>query len=160
MSTDEIEFKEGIKEINAGDYDNFKDCKKAYIPKSVIKICDNAFKDYTNLEEVYIPNTVKTIGKYAFSGCTQLKNVKLSEGLDKIGSYAFDKTAIEIITIPATIRNINEKAFGYADCKIGKIIMKGYAPKDINKVIDTLRGVFPALEKGNVYCRIRNTSAI
>ena len=88
-----------------------------------------AFSDCINLEAIEIPNNVKTIEAAAFKHCTSLKKVTFAKGsrLTTIGGkYGFDQyqkdrdygafsecSNLEVITIPASVQNINESAFSY-----------------------------------------------
>lgn len=50
-----------------------KDITTATIPDGVTKICENAFKDCTELTNITIPNSVTEIGFFTFSGCENLE---------------------------------------------------------------------------------------
>ena len=47
----------------------------------------------------------------AFYKCSNLSKVTLNEGLEKIGDFAFNSTKITSITIPSSVKEINESAF-------------------------------------------------
>ncbi|MBQ3502839.1 MAG: leucine-rich repeat domain-containing protein, partial [Clostridia bacterium] len=49
----------------------------AYISNEVIKIGDNAFKNYTALTNVEVPQSVVSISGGAFSGCSSLESITL-----------------------------------------------------------------------------------
>ena len=62
-----------------------------------------------------LPSTLTEIGKSAFTVCPSLKGIVLYEGLKKIGAQAFQGAPLERITIPSTIEQIDDFAFG--QCK-------------------------------------------
>ena len=51
----------------------------------------------------------------AFKGCKNLKSVIIGDSVTKIGKNAFSGTAIEYITIGASVKSVDDEAF--ADCK-------------------------------------------
>ena len=67
--------------------------------------------------------SIKEVGAEAFYYCQSLKRVELNEGLEKLGAAeylyeelyegeVFEKTAIENIRIPSTLRRIEQNTFG------------------------------------------------
>ena len=54
---------------------------------------------------------VREIGVYAFQECYDVTSITLPEGLNIIHPFAFSKTAIETITIPASVSEIHSHAF-------------------------------------------------
>ena len=98
----------------------FKDGKftTVYIPGTVTKIGNNAFKDCKNLRGVDIAedstSSLKSIGEYAFSGCDQMYDCDLSESLsiETIGKYAFENcAAITLMYLPDSLKRIEEGTF-------------------------------------------------
>ncbi|MGC7169753.1 leucine-rich repeat protein [Metamycoplasma hominis] len=63
-----------------------------------------------NATKVVIPTWIKKIGDVAFNRCENIKEVILNEGLEKIGDGAFWNTHIESITIPSSVKEIEECA--------------------------------------------------
>lgn len=61
--------------------------------RTVTKICEKAFLNFTDITAVVIPESVKTIEDYAFSGCTNLSYIKILSDEADIGYQAFYKTA-------------------------------------------------------------------
>ncbi|KAL7718456.1 hypothetical protein QTN25_004376 [Entamoeba marina] len=49
-----------------------KDITSIIIPTNVTYLCNECFKDYTNLQSITIPTTVKYIGKHLIDGCISL----------------------------------------------------------------------------------------
>jgi hypothetical protein len=56
---------------------------------------------------------VKEIGECAFLGCTELRKIEFGakSGLLKISRFAFTFTAIETITIPAPVKELESGVF-------------------------------------------------
>lgn len=81
------------------------------IPDTVITIEEKAFVDCVRLAKVDIPDTVTVIDSRAFDSCVSLKSVELSNSLKELRNRAFANTAIESITIPASLEKSNEEAF-------------------------------------------------
>ncbi|MBO5067072.1 MAG: leucine-rich repeat domain-containing protein, partial [Clostridia bacterium] len=85
----------------------------AYISNEVIKIGDNAFKNYTALTNVEVPQSVVSISGGAFSGCSSLESITLpfvggstnaSNGYDQVFGYIFGyKTSSSSLTISGAI---------------------------------------------------------
>lgn len=90
------------------------------IPASVQTIGANAFATAKNLTSVKIPASVKTIEDSAFYDCAKLKNVELSEGLQTIEAFAFYYTAVESISIPASVTKIGAFALLSMETTIGE----------------------------------------
>ncbi|MDF2543419.1 MAG: hypothetical protein K0S47_3137 [Herbinix sp.] len=59
------------------------------IPKGVINIGKDSFRNCTNIKSVIIPEGVTRIDKGAFYGCTSLSDIELPEGLYYIDTDAF-----------------------------------------------------------------------
>ncbi|MCR5342537.1 MAG: leucine-rich repeat protein [Butyrivibrio sp.] len=60
---------------------------------TVVKIRNEAFKNYKKLKKLVIPETVKEIGKKCCKNCKKLKSVKIyANNLSKVGSGAFKNT--------------------------------------------------------------------
>lgn len=80
-------------------------------PNSIEYLGNRAFAECEGLLSASISN-VKQIGKYAFSSCHSLENVAISQELTVLGEEAFFGTAIESISLPNTIKALNENTFG------------------------------------------------
>ena len=87
-------------------------CKKIILPKTLVKIGENAFLGSVFLEEIDIPDSVTEIGRFAFIGCAELTNISLSENIAKIEDGTFACCPfIEEITIPKNVKSIGIGAF-------------------------------------------------
>ena len=81
----------------------------------VCKIGNGAFSENLNIKSVYIPNTVTYIGWYAFENCSYLSKVTFPSKLKYIGYWSFSNTALQSITIPNGVTDLDESAFVF--CK-------------------------------------------
>lgn len=84
------------------------------IDEGITNIPAWAFAMYEKLMSIHLPSTLKTIGWAALEE-TALWNVCLPEGLEKIESYAFMMTPFSTVSIPSTVKEIGERAFGYCE---------------------------------------------
>lgn len=57
-------------------YSYQKNVEKVNLPKSLVEIGNNAFRNYTNLLEIEIPENVKSIGSYSFYNTSKLNKIK------------------------------------------------------------------------------------
>jgi hypothetical protein len=74
----------------------------------IIEKNDNLQKGTT----LIIDDSVTTIGAYAFEGCKSIANIEISNSVTSIGLGAFLGTSIREITIPSTVEQIGNGAFG------------------------------------------------
>ena len=91
-------------------------------PEGLEKIDLNAFEE-TELENIEFPASLRTIAQGAFNGCKSLKTVKFNEGLEVLGTDeypedkskrwfgVFEKSALEKVEFPSTLRRIEYNAF-------------------------------------------------
>ena len=84
-----------------------------------------AFDGNTTLKSVTV-NVSSTfrIEDYAFRNCTSLTSVKLLDGVSYIGYDAFKNTAITSISLPSTLTQIEDNAFG--GCGAIDVYVKDY----------------------------------
>jgi len=73
----------------------------------------NSFSFYP--ETVTIPNTVTTIGAYAFYGCFNIEYIIIPNRVTSIGSKAFYGCDISEITLPVSLKIIDDDAFYLCD---------------------------------------------
>lgn len=66
---------------------------------------------YSDIESVFIGENVKTIPIYAFFLCNDIKYVTLSSGLENIMLGAFQRSKVENVVIPHTVKTIGMGAF-------------------------------------------------
>jgi hypothetical protein len=87
------------------------DLQSINFPEGLREIGARAFEYCGKLEKVELPDGIKFIGCNAFADCWNLKSLRLPADLEVVGSCAFNGTAIEIIELPATLRQIGGYAF-------------------------------------------------
>jgi len=125
--------------------------KSVYIPDSVTRIAEYAFRDCKQLESVRLPEGLTEIEGYVFWNCIQLKSVTLPErlteikdsafnlcesltkinlpsGLKTIGKEAFAGTSLQEVILPDGLQAIGERAF--AETKITSI----YIPDNVTEI--------------------------
>ncbi len=83
------------------------------IPAGVTCIGEDAFADCLQLTEVIIGSGVTRIENRAFSGCSALTSLTLGDHVEYIGQHAFEDGAFTTLTIPASVKEIGEYAFGW-----------------------------------------------
>ena len=86
------------------------------IPEGTVEFSNSIFAGNTEIETVYIPASVKKIPDSAFKGCSNLKNVIFAENsnLERIGGDAFRNcTSLQTITLPSSLQYLGEYAFDH-----------------------------------------------
>ena len=103
-SLESIEFPDNVKELGA--YICYQDSKltKVTFGSGLTAIPSNAFEQCTDLKEVTIHANISSVGNFAFKDCSRLGKVTFNEGLTSLGSYSFERTAVNDITLPASLR--------------------------------------------------------
>ena len=82
------------------------------VPKGVISIAEEAFRDCEDLKSITLPEGVKSVGMWAFEDCKNLTSVTLSKGLITIGWGAFKNCEnIQSIVLPEGLATLEEEAF-------------------------------------------------
>ena len=108
----------------------FKDCtnlKSITIPDSVTSIGNYAFRNCESLTSVTIPDSVTSIGEHAFSDCISLTNIIIGDSVTSIGTYAFkDCTGLTSVTIGDSVTSIGSQAF-YSCSSLTSVYYKGDA---------------------------------
>ena len=82
--------------------------KRIVIPKGVEEIQRSAFEHCRNLKEVVFVagSALKNIGNWVFCNCTNLKNILFPDGLETIGRGCFERSGLEEVTLPASVKNV------------------------------------------------------
>lgn len=91
------------------------------INDGISEIGDRAFAGFSNAVDVTLPTSLKTIGVLAFDGVgSDITNgiynwriVRLPEGLETIEKRAFQKTGLKTLTLPSTVKKIEEGIVEY-----------------------------------------------
>lgn len=122
-----LKIPESVENIGASAFNGMKSLISVTLPNSITSIPETAFAYCTALEEITIPDSVTTIYGGAFYSCTALKTVNfgtnsqletIKNGYNTYSTNyvgAFEKTAIESITFPSTLKTIGTYAF--SSCK-------------------------------------------
>ena len=102
-----------VKKIGNYAFQGCSNLEKIHMPKTLESLGNNAFQECTSLKAIKLYN-IKKIGSSTFSGCTSLNSIVLPNSLEKIGLFAFyECSALEEITLPSNITNIDYCAFAY-----------------------------------------------
>lgn len=96
--------------------------KKVVISGSVTSIGAFAFYDYTNLKEAVLCDSISIIGKDSFSD-TALTAVKLPASLREIQDRAFYRCNLSRITIPSKVTAIGINAF-YCNKQLSEVVVE------------------------------------
>lgn len=107
----DVTIPDGVTSILDGAFRRCKNLTKIIIPDSVANIGKQAFQECEELKCVTLSASLKSIGSHAFHGCKKLKNIILPNAITDIGEFAFYDTAIDKITIPASVKSIGGKTF-------------------------------------------------
>ena len=108
------------------------------VKEGITEIGERAFAGFSYASTVTLPSTLKTIGTLAFDGfgsnvtdgIYNLRAVTLPEGLETIGKRAFQKTGLNTLTIPSTVKKIEERIF--EECPYIKTVTFKGKPDAIN----------------------------
>ena len=110
----------------------FGGCRKLTtinLPNSLKFIASFLFLGCSELTTVNIPDNVKTIEVDSFSLCPKLTNITIPNGVTNIETFAFRGCGFTEVTIPRTVKEIGENAFGYEyygnNVKIENFVIKG-----------------------------------
>jgi hypothetical protein len=107
---------EGVTEIG---YEAFSACSSlasVKLPQSLIRLGGGAFS-YSGITSVTLPSKLTSIEEKTFAYCNKLTSVVIPEGVTRIAGNAarygaFEScSALTSVTLPSTIKNINDKAF-------------------------------------------------
>lgn len=89
----------------------FEGCalKSIDLPSTLTTLGERAFKSCKGLTNVTLPDLCTTVGKEAFCGCTSLTAIDLGSGVTSIGDHALRETAISILVLPESVRELGKK---------------------------------------------------
>lgn len=134
--------------------------KSVTIPKTVMDISSNAFKNCSNIKSISIPTAVKNIGSYAFYN-TGLTKVTLPKNIKSIGNYAFgayeteSKPAYNSSFVISSSKNSVGQAYAESNgLKFNKLMLiQAIAHRGdyIDAIPDTLQALDQAKAKGYKY---------
>lgn len=98
--------------VSIGDYAFLNsDVGIIYLPDTIKRIGNSAFKDCNSLYDILLSNNLAEIGEHAFDGCNNLTSVELPKSLNTLGSYAFANSGIEEIEILSNVLEISPDCF-------------------------------------------------
>lgn len=131
-----IDIPEGVTDVKEQAFNGCYMLKKAKLPSTVTKIDSMAFIRNASLESINLPDGLASIGDYAFSHTGCLKSVEFPKTLETIGEYAFMYSALESVSIPASVTKIGNGVFAWCtelasadiksnNAKIGKYAFRG-----------------------------------
>ena len=72
----------------------------------------------SDITAVVIESGVTHVGSYTMENAGNLTSVTIEEGVQTIGSKAFRNCGLETVTVPASVTELGNKAFGDNDCDI------------------------------------------
>ena len=131
----EVHFATGcqLEELSGNLFQNAKNLTKVVFDgtNKLTKISSDVFLNCSKLETFRVPKTVTTIASGAFKGTQGLKTVEFEEisVLERIGTGAFADCGITHITLPESIKLIQELAFDHCT-NLTEITL----PKNLEKV--------------------------
>lgn len=108
-----IDIPETVETLGMSAFDSCSSLMSVVIPDNITEISEQAFVDCTNLADVKIGKNVEIIGATAFQGCNKLVKITLPVGVKKIRWYAFNCDNLAFISIPNTVKTIEQNAFSY-----------------------------------------------
>lgn len=104
--------------------------KTMTLPEGITTLGDYVFKGCASLESITLggkteagKDALTNVGKNLFDSCLKLKSVTLREGITKIGQYMFGGStkaaapALTELTLPSTVKTIDNYAFKYTKIK-------------------------------------------
>ncbi len=130
--------------------------EKVKLPKNLKKIGHRAFHDCSDLKQINIPPNVKIIETQAFENCNKLKKVTWAgkSRLGEIKAWAFQDCDIKKLTIPASVKKIENGTAVGGTCEI-KVEKGNKKYKSIKGVLFTKDGKklvrYPRKKKGSAY---------
>ena len=114
---------EGITAIPFGCFEA-SGLREITLPQTLTTIDYQAFQSCRNLERIAIPDSVSVINQGAFFYCSALREVNIPAALEKIPYHCFHDTAIESLTIPATVKEVDDLSF--AECpNLQELVFEG-----------------------------------
>lgn len=100
-----------IKTVYTYGFEFCKSLEHIYLSEGLETIMACAFQGCSALREINLPNSVKSIELGAFRDCKKAKVLSIPSKLDYISIDAFRNTAIEEVTIPASVTLVDGMAF-------------------------------------------------
>lgn len=119
-----ISIPNSVHSIGTGAFSSCKSLAFISLPQNVSELPENVFEKCDILTGVFLPTNLIRIGSNAFRNCPKLIDVALPSGLSYIGERSFSGAGLPSITIPDSVRKIDDNAF--AGCSnLDKILFCG-----------------------------------
>lgn len=107
----DIKFNGSLKKIEDSALANCTSLTSLSIPENVTEICNNAFYNCSNLKEIKFPDNLKVFNEAICSRCSSLSKFNFPTALETVMGYAFSNCAIEMLEIPATVKELRGLSF-------------------------------------------------
>lgn len=107
----EINFHNAITQIDPHAFEDCYNLQQVTIPDSVTVIQANAFTSCTRLTDVVLSKNLKIIEGGLFRDCSSLKEIKIPDSVMAVENNAFTNTALEYVTLGASVASIASSAF-------------------------------------------------
>jgi hypothetical protein len=114
--------------------------------KNLTTIERSAFYDCTALESLEIPDNMTKIDEYIASGCSALKTLTIGSKVTFIGTRAFKGTALETISLPASVATMDIEAF-FNCSNLKSIYVYGVPTCNTKEVSSTGQIIYPFSEE-------------
>lgn len=95
--------------------------EEVYIPESVTKIGEDAFRNSDKLQKVVLPDNLRTVPRGCFFNCINLRFVNIPKNCTLIYRFAFQGCHMESIALPETLERI--MSFAFSDCTYIKSVV-------------------------------------
>lgn len=117
----------------------------------VSEISEHGFSDLTDLTSVYIPPTIKKIGESAFRFCENLKHLKLPNKLEKLCDFALARSGLLEIDLPNNVVEIGKGVF--VDCENLESVS---LPENLSNISEEMFSGCTNLKRINIPNSVRN----
>ena len=107
-----FQFPDTITSIGESVFGRCTSLTSVHLPANATSISPGLFSECSSLTTVNLPQGLKTVGGDAFAGCRSFCPDTLPNGLQTIGPGAFSSCAFKNISIPDSVTEIGEWAFG------------------------------------------------
>lgn len=104
-----------VTQIGAHAFQSCSNLKTVSFPNSLNTISPSCFADCSSLSKINLSKNIRIISESAFENCTSLKKFVFPENIRFIGKYAFSYTGLTTVTVPSTVKTVENGAFLY--CK-------------------------------------------
>ena len=103
---------EGLEKIGDNSFGECYALRELYVPGTVVKIEEAAFKNCTSLEKVELSEGLEAISDYGFNGCAALGEINVPEGCYEVGNFAFEGCkSLEKVYLPDSIQFVGGRVF-------------------------------------------------